>query len=121
MVLLREKSVIAVTRACLQRIHLLATFLHGSPSRTMDPECVNVRVFLAAFMIAYRPTHVFESMGALEQALLESAIPLLETFERQPQYRLVIRALDVFVQEQQLALGARRTSGVVETAGEWWP
>jgi len=33
-------------------------------------------------MIAYRPTHVFESMGALEQSLYESAIPLTTTFER---------------------------------------
>ena len=33
-------------------------------------------------MIAYRPTHVFESMGTLEQALYESATPLLTTFEK---------------------------------------
>ena len=32
-------------------------------------------------MIAYRPTHVFENMGALEQALLEAATPLLATFQ----------------------------------------
>eukprot|EP00291_Cryptomonas_curvata_P026192 CAMPEP_0172174800 /NCGR_PEP_ID=MMETSP1050-20130122/13871_1 /TAXON_ID=233186 /ORGANISM="Cryptomonas curvata, Strain CCAP979/52" /LENGTH=643 /DNA_ID=CAMNT_0012846827 /DNA_START=422 /DNA_END=2354 /DNA_ORIENTATION=- len=54
----------------------------GSPSKALAPENVNVRVFLAAFMIAYRPTHVFESMGALEQSLFESAMPLLTTFER---------------------------------------
>jgi len=41
-----------------------------------------VRVFLAAFMIAYRPTHVFESMGVLEQSLYESALPLLTNFQR---------------------------------------
>jgi len=81
-VLLREKPIIAVSKACLQRIHLLSTFRHGSPSKALAPENVNVRVFLAGFMIAYRPTHVFESMGALEQALYESATPLLTTFER---------------------------------------
>jgi hypothetical protein len=79
---LREKPIIAVSKACLQRIHLLSTFRHGSPSKALAPENVNVRVFLAAFMIAYRPTHVFESMGALEQSLYESAIPLLTAFER---------------------------------------
>ena len=41
-----------------------------------------MRVFLAGFMIAYRPTHVFESMGALEHALLESTTPLMTTFDK---------------------------------------
>jgi hypothetical protein len=41
-----------------------------------------VRVFLAGFMIAYRSTHVFESMGALEHALLDAATPLLEKFQQ---------------------------------------
>ena len=33
-------------------------------------------------MIAFRPTDVFESMGALEQALYDSATPLMASFER---------------------------------------
>jgi hypothetical protein len=80
--MLREPKVIAVSKACLQRVHLMCTFRHGSPSRALAPENVNVRVFLAGFMIAYRPTHVFESMGALEHALLEATTPLLTTFDR---------------------------------------
>ena len=79
---LREKPVIAATRDCLQRIHLLSTFRHGSPSRALSPENVNVRVFLAGYMIAYRPTHVFESMGTLEKALYDAARPLLVAFEQ---------------------------------------
>jgi len=79
---LREKKVIAVTKACLQRIHLMSTFRHGSPPRALAPENVNVRVFLAGFMIAYRSTHVFESMGPLEHALLEAATPLLTKFQQ---------------------------------------
>jgi len=79
---LREKPVIAATRDCLQRIHLLSTFRHGSPSRALSPENVNVRVFLAGYMIAYRPTHVFESMGTLEQALYDATVPLIMTFEK---------------------------------------
>jgi hypothetical protein len=78
---LREKPVIASTKALLQRVHLQCTFRHGSPSGVRTPENVNVRVFLAAYMIAYRSTHVFESMGALEHPLLEAATKLLDCFE----------------------------------------
>jgi hypothetical protein len=71
-----------VAKASLQRIHLLTTFRHGSPRNALAPENVNVRVFLAAYMIALRPTHVFEAMGPLEQALHEAALPLLIKFEQ---------------------------------------
>ena len=79
---LREKSTISISKACLQRIHLLCTFRHGSPAKSLSADNVNVRVFLAGYMIAFRPTHVFESMGALEQALLDAATPLMATFDR---------------------------------------
>jgi len=79
---LRDKRIIDITRNALQRVHLLTTFRHGSPSKALSPENVNVRVFLAGFMIAYRPTHVFENMGTLEQALFEAATPLIATFEK---------------------------------------
>ena len=79
-ILLREKPVLASMKAALQRIHLQTTFRHGSPSKTLQPENVNVRVFLAAYMIAFRSTHVFEGMGPLEQALFESAVPMLNMF-----------------------------------------
>ncbi len=80
-VFLRERPVIDATKACLQRVHLLSTFRHGSPPKMLAPENVNVRVFLAGFMIAFRPTHVFESMGTLEQALYDTARPLIAKFE----------------------------------------
>lgn len=38
-------------------------------------------VFLAAFMIAFRPSQVFESMGALEKELLEASVLLLTKFQ----------------------------------------
>ena len=81
-IFLREKLTIAVVKKCLQRVHLLSTHRHGSPPRALAPEHVNVRVFLAGFMIAFRPTHVFDSMGTLEQALFESAVPLITNFQR---------------------------------------
>ena len=71
-----------VTKACLRRVHMLSLARHGTPRQAVRPESVNVRVFLCGFMIAYRPTHVFESMGSLEQNLVEAATPLLKTFER---------------------------------------
>ena len=77
-VFLRKKEIIAITKACLQRVHLSCTFRHQIQHQT--DEKVNVRIFLAGYMIAYRPTHVFESMGVLEHELLNTAGPLLETF-----------------------------------------
>ena len=80
-VFLREKPIIAVTKAILQRVHMLSTFRHGSPKMALAPGNVNVRVVLAAFMVAFRPTHVFEAMAQLEQTLYESALPLVKKFE----------------------------------------
>jgi hypothetical protein len=79
-VFLREKEVIASTNNSLQRIHKLCISRHGSPPSASSGN-VNARVYLAAFMIAYRPTHVFESMGALETALYDSAYPLTTRFQ----------------------------------------
>ena len=45
-------------------------------------DAVNVRVYLAAYLIVLRPTHVFESMGTLERALLDAATPLVGRVER---------------------------------------
>jgi len=81
-VFLREKKVIAVTKACLQRIHYLCTLRHGAPPNALAQREVNARVFLAGFMIAYKPVNVFESMGTLEQALFDVTVPLIRSFER---------------------------------------
>eukprot|EP00292_Cryptomonas_paramecium_P016349 CAMPEP_0113719680 /NCGR_PEP_ID=MMETSP0038_2-20120614/35982_1 /TAXON_ID=2898 /ORGANISM="Cryptomonas paramecium" /LENGTH=203 /DNA_ID=CAMNT_0000648145 /DNA_START=135 /DNA_END=742 /DNA_ORIENTATION=+ /assembly_acc=CAM_ASM_000170 len=78
--LLKDKKVISAAKVCLQRIHLLATYRHGSPPHIKEPESVNVRVFLAAFMIVYFPSRVFESVGPLEQRLLDAADPMLTAF-----------------------------------------
>ena len=74
---LRERPIIEMAQAALHRVHKLTTRRHGSPINFP----VNVRVFLAGFMIAYRPTHVFENMGTLETALIEATTPLLTQFE----------------------------------------
>ncbi len=81
-VFLRERRTIARARACLWRIHWLTERRHGEWAEEIRAAAadgrpavtVNVRVFLAAFMIAARPAHVFDSPGApLESALLEAS------------------------------------------------
>lgn len=82
-VFLREKALIARTRRCLQRLHTLCVRRHGRREEVEAPTAVNVRIFLAAYLIVARPTRVFETPGgALEQRLLASATALLAHFER---------------------------------------
>ena len=98
-----KRSVVQAGKACLMRIHQLAV-LHsraqpnvravgeprvnvravGAPSvnvRAVGAPSVNVRVVMAAYTVAYRPTHMFRTMGALEMALYNSARALIEAFE----------------------------------------
>lgn len=78
---LTDPVVIATTKACLQRVHLLTTFRHGSPPGA--PERVGIKPFLMSLRIAFHPDHVFEnSTGPIETALIESAAPLVVDFER---------------------------------------
>ena len=77
-VVLRRKSLIAAVKACLMRIHTCAVLRHKSTAAFRTT--VNVRVFIAAFIIAHRPTHVFRTMGALEVALYNTARSLLAAF-----------------------------------------
>ena len=48
---LLKQKVIAVSKACLQRIHLLTTFRQGSPSSALVPENVNIHVFQLEFLL----------------------------------------------------------------------
>jgi hypothetical protein len=78
---LRAPHIIDITRRFLQRVHLMCTFLHGSPPAQVAPETVNARVFLAGYMIAFRPSHVFEAMTPLAQSLFEVTVPLVTNLE----------------------------------------
>jgi hypothetical protein len=80
---LRDKSTISRSKACLERFHRLSNLLHKATNPVgKEPERVNVRIFLAAYMIVAYPTNVFENMGALEQQLLASAHELIKLFEK---------------------------------------
>ena len=71
---------IVTCKACLQRLYLRA--LLQNKNHTADAvEKLNVRIFLAAYMIVCFPTNVFERIGPTEQALLDAARRMLETFE----------------------------------------
>eukprot|EP00291_Cryptomonas_curvata_P026132 CAMPEP_0172172484 /NCGR_PEP_ID=MMETSP1050-20130122/12474_1 /TAXON_ID=233186 /ORGANISM="Cryptomonas curvata, Strain CCAP979/52" /LENGTH=157 /DNA_ID=CAMNT_0012844033 /DNA_START=175 /DNA_END=645 /DNA_ORIENTATION=+ len=81
---LRDGGTVARCQTCLLRIHRLCTAPATPASQTGHEQSaanLNVRVFLAAYMIALHPTHVFEAMGAVERDLTESAQRLLELFE----------------------------------------
>ena len=77
---LKTPAVIAKAKKFFFRLNSQAVFRHGSEDFEGVGTNVNVRVLMAAFMIAYRPTHVFETMGPLEQALLASAANMLAVF-----------------------------------------
>jgi len=49
-------------------------------ARAVIGKMINPKVFLTSFMVAVRPTEVFDEMGVLEQALFDSAVPLVRVF-----------------------------------------
>jgi hypothetical protein len=71
------------SKAVLERFHRLANLVNKvTISSNETPERVNVRIFLAAYMIVGHPWRVFEQVGALERPLIDSAQTLLDIFEK---------------------------------------
>ena len=62
---LRRESTLRVARPCIGEV---------------VGEC-NPRIFLAAYMIAYKPNSVFEVMDDLAKALFDASGPMLSVFE----------------------------------------
>ena len=79
-VMLREKHIITTTQQLLKPMYELTVHRHGAPSDTAFVP--DARRFLAAYMIVYRQTQTFESIGSLENALINSAAPLIKAFEK---------------------------------------
>ena len=73
---LRDKDLIRVTKALLQRIFLLTTFMYGNPSRTLTPDKISTRVFLVAFDITFSP----EDFMDLEYEFRVAAKDMVEQF-----------------------------------------
>ena len=80
-VYLREPSTLAVTKACLHRIHRLIILRHDGRLTPLTAY-FNIRVFHIASLMVHFPTHVFETMGPLEQAVCDAGAPMLHAFER---------------------------------------
>jgi hypothetical protein len=76
---LREDSVIDACGRMLLRVIQLANWRrHDHP---LISGTVNVKIFLAAYMIAAHPSHVFEKPdGDLEQKVLSAAKPMLQCY-----------------------------------------
>jgi hypothetical protein len=79
---LRSQQTIARSKACLQRLLRLSAFRHKLDIQESAPAKIKTREFLAAYMIACFPANVFESIGPLEQAVLDAAGRMLAIFER---------------------------------------
>jgi hypothetical protein len=81
---LRKKCVVAAVKCVLERIHRVCNLRNkvANPNPGAPPERVNVRVFIAAYMIVSHPGKVFDDAGApLEQALHSSAEVAIDQFE----------------------------------------
>lgn len=81
---LREKQVIFKIKACIELIY--SYYLENTPTDDQIENIashikVNVRIFMAAYMIVYFPLTVFASMGDLETPLLEASKQLLESLD----------------------------------------
>lgn len=77
---LRTESIMATSQKAVLRAFYLTYGSRGS-GRIADPN-LNIRVFLAAYMIRQHPTFVFEHQGALETDLIAAAGTLIPYFER---------------------------------------
>lgn len=81
-VFLRQKDTISKTKALLMRFHNSARFVFGDPINTNLPDQVNVRVFLAAYMMVFFSSRVFEEVKELEAAVRQAATRVISNFER---------------------------------------
>lgn len=83
-IFLRGKKTIKAARDLLHRFHNYAFLVnrHASSNAMPEIDVVNIRVFLAMYMIVIFPSCVFEEMGELQTALRDSGKRLLDNFER---------------------------------------
>jgi hypothetical protein len=77
---LRKKATIFHAKLLLKRI-LNVSFVLCPELRMMVSGNHNIRIFLAAFLIVYFPEHVFERLGAVEQAVIFEGRALLACVE----------------------------------------
>jgi hypothetical protein len=71
---LRVDTVVHASGEMLLRIIKLINHGRGSP---LISGTVNIKIYLAAYMIALRPEFVFETRDTLEYALIDATMPML--------------------------------------------
>jgi hypothetical protein len=80
---LMDPRLLPATRACLRSVHLFVGFLGVLPADLNMLAIVGVKPFMASFRFAFHRDTAFEHPeGPTETALFESALPLVEAFER---------------------------------------
>ncbi|KAJ1465578.1 T-complex protein 11-domain-containing protein [Baffinella frigidus] len=78
---LRDTGLIKFMKVILHRVCVLtAEGVRSAPGAEVT-KTVNVRVFLAAYMIAYHQTNVFESINDRERELHTASVKMLEVFD----------------------------------------
>jgi hypothetical protein len=81
MIRLRCTTLIKTMKLILQRVCVLTAAGVSIHPGSEETKSVNVRVFLAVYMIAHFPTEVFEQLDVLEEKLISAANNLLTVFE----------------------------------------
>jgi hypothetical protein len=78
---LRKNEVITVTKDMLQVIHEFRSNSNFDVQDFIGQHNFKIQIFLAAYMIALYPCHVFDSMGDIETRLTASSTALLTSLE----------------------------------------
>jgi hypothetical protein len=69
-----------VNASCEMLLRIIHLTNFGRQETPLISGTVNVKIFLASYMISSRPKHVFEAIGELEQKLFEASKPFLDCF-----------------------------------------
>lgn len=78
---LRKKTTIFHAKLLLKRILDVAVSLYPELSLEVDHRDRNIRIFLAAYLIVFFPTHVFDQNGETQQAVIREGQTLLACVE----------------------------------------
>ena len=78
---LRQEPLIKVVKLIIHRVCVLTADGVNVCPEAAETKFLNVRIFLASYMVAWYPKQVFESEGDLEKKLTQAAIEMLAIFD----------------------------------------
>jgi hypothetical protein len=79
---LREAPAFTTFTLLVRRVCVLTSHGAAACPEAKDVKNVNVRIFMAAYMIAFHPDKVFEVQAILEKNLIEKATKMLKIFDK---------------------------------------